>query len=216
MCRLLASVTVSLIFWLVAASPAGAEGVAACPRTGTIVKATDSLGDYITTFRGTDSADSSICISVTERPGVALNSAREQRTIYGWFNLSTRTTYAPDQRQIVRDALAAVLNGTETATTFDLTVNRRGTNVLGTSTSTLSRLGQASLTIEGRTISAITLRFAAKGLTNSLYSQTYYDIYWDVWYDPSSHLFVKGHLTDRRGGGARVRDFEVTSITLPQ
>ena len=83
MCRLLAPVTVTLSIWLAAASPASAEGVAACPRTGTIIKATDSLGDYITTFRGADSADSSICISVTERPGVALNSARSNEPFMG-------------------------------------------------------------------------------------------------------------------------------------
>jgi len=144
-----------------------------------------------------------------------MNPRREARSIYGWFNLSTRTTYAPDQLKIVRDALVAVLNGTKSETTFDVTVSRRGTNVIGTSTNTIARSGQATMTIGERATNVIILRLSSRGNSNSLYAASYYDMDWDLWYDPSLHLFVKGHLTVRRGGSP-VRDFQVTSITLPQ
>jgi hypothetical protein len=197
MCRLLTLIMATLALWLPDGSPASAQAIAACPLAGTIVKARDSLGDYVTTFRGADPADSSICLRITERLGAA-NSGKEERTIYGWFNLSGRSAFASDQRQIARDALATVLNGTKTETTFYLTTSRRGTNVIGTSTNTLMRTGQAILTVGERAVNVITLRLSSNGTTNSLYSVGYYDIDWDLWYDPSSHLFVKGHVTTRR------------------
>jgi hypothetical protein len=108
-----------------------------------------------------------------------------------------------------------VLNGTKTETTFDLTTSRPGTNVIGTYTNTLMRTGQAILTIGGRAVNVITLRLSENGTPNSLYSKGYYDIDWDLWYDPSSHLFVKGRITTRRPAPWK-HDFEVTSITLPR
>jgi hypothetical protein len=113
MYRLLTLVAATLALWLPNGSPAGAQAIAACPSAGTIVKAWDSLGDYVRDFYGADPTDSSICLSITKRLGDSVTPGTEARSLYRWFNLSTRTTYAPDQLNIVRDALAAVLNGTK-------------------------------------------------------------------------------------------------------
>jgi hypothetical protein len=204
----LAVAMVALVQWLPSVPPANAQGIAACPRSGTIIKGRNSLGDYTATLRGADPSDSSVCVSVGEGPGAGINYGKEVRRIYGWFDL-TNLTLAPDQQKLARDSLAAVLNGSKSETTFELTFGVAGRNYIGTMTDTLVRTGQAPLTIDGRPVNTIALRDSIKGGANSQY-----DGDWSLWYDPASHLFVKGHV-DIRSGGLQVRDFEVTAITAP-
>ena len=116
---------------------------------------------------------------------------------------------APDQQKLARDALAAVLNGSKSETMFELTIGVAGRGYVGTMTHTLARTGQALLTIDGRSVNTIALRDSIKGGANNPY-----DGDWSLWYDPASHVFVKGPLDIRRGG-LQVRDFEVISITSP-
>jgi hypothetical protein len=201
----LAVAIVALVQWLPSVPQASAQGIAACPRAGTIIKARNSLGDYTATLRGADPSDSSVCVSVAEGPGAGINYGKEVRRIYGWFDL----TLAPDQQKLARDSLAAVLNGTKPETTFDLTMGLAGKNNIWTLTHTLARTGQAPLTIDGRSVNTIALYDSVKGGANSPY-----DGDWSLWYDPVAHLFVKGHL-DLRRGNSQVRNFEVTSITSP-
>jgi hypothetical protein len=191
-----------------------AQGIAACPLPGTIVEARDTIGDYTVSYRGVDPEDDSVCISDIRRPGRAW---KEVRTTYGWingwFNL-TRFDYPSSSRRAARDALAGVLNGTITATEFDQPWGNRVTRQPGKASFVLVRTGNETLAIGATAINAITLRVSAEGNANSKIPESYFSNDWDLWYDPESHLFVKGHVTNRRGA-PQILDFVVVSITLP-
>ena len=134
-------------------------------------------------------------------------SGKENRTIYGWYSLTTLNRSASEQQKI-RESLGAVLSGQRDQVTFETTTSRPGTSNVWTNQVTWQRMGEATLTIDGRRVNTIMLRNTDNGGANSNYEGV-----WDLWYDPLLHIWVKGEL--RRPGGPVREAFEVISITPP-
>jgi hypothetical protein len=186
-----------------------AQGLDLCPRSGLVIKGTNSTGDYTATTKGADPSDRSVCISVAEGPGTGINNGKAVSRIYGWYDL-TNLNMTADTRSRAQAGLGAILTGQITETSFDMTLNTVGRSQPWSGVESWKRTGQTTISVGGKPTNVITLHEAFKGGANSRY-----DAAWDLWYDPALHLFVKGHLTTDSGFAGRVRDFEIQSVSGP-
>lgn len=188
---------------------AHAQGLDLCPRSGLVIKGTNSAGEYTATTKGADPTDKSLCITVAEGAGTGVNNGRPVTRIYGWYDL-TIFNLTSDTQNKARAGLGAILTGQTAETSFDMTMNFVGRAQPWSGVESWKRTGQTTISIGGRPVNVVTLRESFKGGANSRYDGT-----WDLWYDPAQHLFVKGHLTTESGFAGRVRDFEVQSVSSP-
>ena len=188
---------------------AHAQGVDLCPRSGLVIKATNSTGDYTATTKGGDPRDKSVCISVAEGPGTGVNNGKPVSRIYTWYDL-TNFNLTSDTQNKARAGLGAILTGQTNETSFDMTMNEVGKSQTWSGVESWKRTGQTTIPVGGRPTNVITLHEAFKGGANSRY-----DADWDLWYDPALHLFVKGHKTSATGFGGRIVDFQILSVSSP-
>jgi hypothetical protein len=199
----------TLISCSLAALPAGAQDTAGCPKDGTVISAKNTTGLYNSTARGSDPKDASVCIGVSEGPGSGVNNGREVRRIYGYYDLTTYNMSSTDQER-ARAALESLLTGARNEVEFELTEYLVGTRYAWTSNEHWKRTGQASLSVGGRSINAVSFQLETKYVSGS----SQYHGVWDLWYDPVSHIWLKGHVT-MLGGTSRIQDNEVLSISSP-
>ena len=150
-----------------------------------------------------------MCVSVSEGPGSGINNGKPLSRIYGWYDI-TNLNMTADTQNKARAGLGAILTGQTAATSFDMTMNTVGRSETWSGVESWKRTGQTTIPVGGRPTNVIALHEAFKGGANSRY-----DADWDVWYDPATHLFVKGHKTTATGFGGRIADFEILSVSSP-
>jgi hypothetical protein len=196
-----------LLFASGAESPSTAQPIGTfCPPAGTIYQGTSNRGPYTSTSKGADPKDPTICLRVTEGPGAGVNYGKQVATLYGWYQSDY---FSAAQLAKARAELGALFAGQKDQTTFDITVNRPGTSYVWTDTVTWKRMGQEMITIGGRPINAVRFEYHDVGGPGS----GSYDTLWSLWYDPTSHVWIKGDI--RNFGGPLQISFQVTSISSP-
>jgi hypothetical protein len=199
----------ALVLWVCSAFQAAAQVSQWCPPAGTVVKGKNTNGEFTSTHKGADPKDGTVCITLSEGPGISgLIFGKPVRRIYAWYDLTTYTMTSETEKR-AREGVGAVLSGRNEQVSFEMTLNRPGSNYGSYSgTETWNRTGQTTITIGGRQTNVITLRETFKGGAN-----TSFDGYWDLWYDPVLHLFVKGEQ-HTFGGPIRFAT-EAITIVLP-
>lgn len=178
-----------------------------CPPAGMVVHGRSNRGEFVTTSKGSDPEDNTVCVRVTEGPSAGGMYGKPDRVLYGWYSVTTRVRTA-DTLQRIHEGLGAILSGKSDRVVFDMTSSLAGRSYMWTTTDTWTHTGQATLTIDGNAVNTITLHWTEKGGAG-----TNVDDEWDLWYDPIRHIWLKGEL---RSPGGPIRDaFEVTSVSLP-
>lgn len=150
--------------------------------------------------------DPTVCIGKSESFD-AETSGKPWRRLYGWYDLTFRNWQQGEDQ--ARTALGSLLSGQANKVSFDETVTEPGSSRVQTWRNTWERVGAADVTIGNRTVKTIILRWTDEGRAGNGFLGTQ-----ELWYDPATHLFVKGHWDIERGIEHNL-DFEVTSILPP-
>ncbi|MEO9188499.1 MAG: hypothetical protein ABI224_00630 [Acetobacteraceae bacterium] len=186
--------------------PAISSNFVACPKAGTISKGRSTLGEYANYWQGTDPSDPTVCLGKSVSFDAA-TSGKPWRRMYALFDLTFRNWQQGEDQ--ARTALGLLLSGQTNKVSFSETLTKPGESWIQTWRETWERTGVADVTVGNRTIKATVFRRTQEGRAGNGYLGTQ-----QLWYDPATHLWIKGHLDVDRGYNLD-RDFEMTSIVTP-
>jgi hypothetical protein len=169
-----------------------------------------SIGDYQTTWKGTDPQDAAICIRVSTGRAAESNAGKAVELVYGWYNYAGLADVDSHQIGKIRAELGPILAGQKEQADFDLVLIRPDTAWVWTNEEIWRLIGKEKTTIDKQTLDTLHLEFREIGKAGT---QSGYKATWNLWYDPVHHIWVKGFHQDP--GGPIVFSFEVTSISPP-
>ena len=176
-----------------------------CPPAGTVIQVKSQSGGTAITSKGADPSDKTLCIQLLTGPGAGAYHDKDVKAFFGWY---TQFSLTAGQEEKIRAAFGPLLTGQAERAQFDLTQTAEGRHWVWTNRQTWQRVGQANLTINGRTYSTIRFRFHEKGVKGSNRDQVT-----DTWYDPETHIWMK---TQRQSPGGPNKGYsEVVSIKFP-
>jgi hypothetical protein len=179
-------------------SPALAGGFE-CPKAGTVV----TYGQSKVTYRGADPTDPYICASEV--------NGKTSSLLFSWY-----APDAEDQERIsglnrAKAALTAFFIGQKNKVSFELAQVVPHFEQFGMQNwkDTWQRIGFQTVSVGGQQIMTEQIRVTEEGMSGNTTL-----FWWDVWYDPVSHVFLRGRITVGRGYN-HGRGYDATYLHVP-